>query len=358
MGGLIARVAISRYKVAASGLFTIGTPHSGSPASDALAIALSLRCLHPACLALRVAAQIISATKGGPAILDMTLTARAIDNLGLRPPGVPTWVLAGTAIKGFDPTGYAFPNDEAVGRSSALGRFANLGTVTPYDASLWHNRHTVFNVFHANNEFDDNRVLDRVAAADLAASPRRRPRARTRSLAPVAARGSAEKPGTPPVRISLTRQQAKLVPARTAVSLGGRPEYVLGRSPFSVACAGRTTAALAIGPGLYALPGEALACAHPTLRSARRTSVVVNLDDARVRAKVTRLDAGRLRIDVTSRRRLRAASVRVNGRTIAGRRVGGRFRITLPKPARRLNGDVSARVGSRTYRAPLQVPVG
>ncbi len=41
MGGLIARTAISDYEASAAGLFTIGTPHTGSYGAD-LALASSL----------------------------------------------------------------------------------------------------------------------------------------------------------------------------------------------------------------------------------------------------------------------------------------------------------------------------
>jgi pimeloyl-ACP methyl ester carboxylesterase len=356
MGGLIARVAISRYAAPASGLFTIGTPHSGSFWSDALALSLSLRCLHPACLAVRAAAQVIAATKGRAAILDMTLTARGIDNLGLRPPGVPTWVYAGTAVHGLDPTGYVAPNDEAVGRTSALGRSANLANPTPYEADLWHNRETALGISHPNNEFEDLRVLDRVSSAAMGTT---RAGARTlRSQFAVVHRlsavASAAEPST--VRITLTRQQASRTRAGQPVRLPHPLQSVLGREAFSVSCGRRTAAALPIGPDLYFLPRDAADCPHPTLDAARAVSVVVNVDDLRVRARVSRLAGGRLRIDVTGARQLRGASIHVNHRTIKGRRSRGTYRLVLPPPRHELSGIVTARVDGHTYRAALQVP--
>jgi hypothetical protein len=258
-----------------------------------------------------------------------------------------------------------------VGRTSALGLRANLGQPTPYEASLWHNRKTIFGVHHANNEFEDDRVLDAVSAADAdlgaagprAAIPRMRltdpPAASVTVARPTAltAIASAAQPKRPSVVVTLTRQLARQAPKGRPIRVVQRPQSILGGGAFSVTCGNNATAALPIGPSLYFAPAQASKCSRPLVKVAGATPIVVNIDDHRVRARIVQRTKGRLRVDVTGDGSVRAASIRAGVRIISGRRHGRIVRITLAKPKRGLHGILTARVGQQGYQAPLHIPI-
>ena len=141
MGGLIARTAISDYEASAAGLFTIGTPHTGSYGADLALGAEAVPC-GPfnlvICIAIKVAVAAVVASKGANAVLDLTHASRAAENKVLKRPAK-TWVLAGTACSyGFGGNGHWMPNDGIVGRASALGNGAGLGAPARTELVLWH----------------------------------------------------------------------------------------------------------------------------------------------------------------------------------------------------------------------------
>jgi pimeloyl-ACP methyl ester carboxylesterase len=126
MGGLIARIAISRYDAPAAGLFTMGTPYDGSFLAD-IAAGIDVECAtaNPSmCALLAILAKSFPALNS-PAALEMTWVARIAESLSI--PNVPVWTVAGTEIEENAPPSYLSPNDLVVGQTSAHGLTANLG---------------------------------------------------------------------------------------------------------------------------------------------------------------------------------------------------------------------------------------
>jgi pimeloyl-ACP methyl ester carboxylesterase len=90
MGGLIAGTAISDYGTRAAGLFTIGTPHTGSYGADLAFAVIGAPCgpLNVViCLAVKAAVGAVVLSKGLDAVRDLTYVARAAENDVLRAPG-------------------------------------------------------------------------------------------------------------------------------------------------------------------------------------------------------------------------------------------------------------------------------
>ena len=87
MGGILSRIAISRYGAASVGLFTIGSPHDGSFGADIVEGAAGLPCSGVICLGLQSAAKLILSHMGSGAVADLTQSARTADNANLSRPG-------------------------------------------------------------------------------------------------------------------------------------------------------------------------------------------------------------------------------------------------------------------------------
>ncbi len=174
MGGLIARTAISDFKARAAGLFTIGTPHSGSFGADLVVGAAVAPCLplDVACRAIKTGAEKTMADKGSNALWDLTAANRLLANISLKEAPADTWILAGTPCSiPLILDSYWSPNDGIVGRASAHGRLAGLGDVEKLERNLWHtmNGPLVCDVFgpgnRANNQFTDPDLVAVVASA-------------------------------------------------------------------------------------------------------------------------------------------------------------------------------------------------
>jgi pimeloyl-ACP methyl ester carboxylesterase len=356
MGGVISHVAIARYSAPASGLFTIGTPHEGSFWADAVELALNIPCLRLdlRCWAIKHAAQAVLDTQGGPAILDMTSNSRRRDNASLRPLTLPVWVFAGTVISGVDPSGYYFPNDEQVGWSSALGAHAGLGTPTPYEDPLWHNPTTLLGLPHANNEFEDARILDRVADAALGKALRSALRVTSpysSRVSPSTVAAAAASMPSARVVIPLRRQMTIRVSLNRSHTVA-RDTALFTSRPFSEVCGHAPSPAVTVSTNLYAMLPNTLPCERPTLRAPTAQSVVALIDDRGVRATVVPVGKRGTRVTVRADTRVDSAQVRLGSRVIRGRRDGRSIRITIPyRP--RTNGTITARAAGSTFAGPF-----
>lgn len=138
-GGLVARRAISEYGVQASGLVTIGSPHEGSFAADAATgtLASCIGWVNPVLGAICSGSSTFLATT--PLVLDLTKAARSSQKMSR--PGIPIWLYVGTGEWrniAWATTDYVAPNDQWVGKSSASGAGANLGTVRKSEGSVRH----------------------------------------------------------------------------------------------------------------------------------------------------------------------------------------------------------------------------
>ena len=369
MGGLIARVAMGREETQAAGLFTIGTPHTGSWGADAMVTAASLPCAHPVCLAVKIAAQVGLATLGASAIRGLTNISRTLDNLTLPATGVPTWVFAGTASHGLGASGdcpagtsYFFPHDGIVGCDSALGIGARLGPVTQRQADVWHQADLPGFGHHENHEFKDIRVLDAVAvaASSLPVAPStRNARARTHRIRSVASpAGATARSSKIRARATITTH---LVRTQTVQVKAAHPaRFTAGDAfatkPFAATCASVKTDALPVADGLYALPAETLGCRRPTLDGAHDVGVVTTLADNRVIARSAAQVRGVIRVIVTASAPLAKAAVQIGRRRYNGRHRQGRLVITVHvKKHDSPLATITAVLGHHKYAAPLPI---
>jgi hypothetical protein len=321
-------------RLPAAGLFTLGTPHDGSFLADAAIGGSSLFCPLPVCKAIRTAAMGITLVFGPQALADMTRIARHDDEM--RAPGVPTWALAGTAIDPHLPSwvpggGYVFPNDLAVGRSSALGHSANLGIGDDhrFELPVWHLKKLGPLKLSADpaghSEFDDGGVIDRLAGvADglPALAPVPGPAAVRRATVAVAARGKKKaKKKARPVPVVST------VAALSTQEVGSSPSTADGMlfsdEPFVLTCSGQAPLpAIEIADGLVISDPSAAPCRRPRVAAGHGVDVVRSVDTARVRVRATFTSKG-LRVRVTARVKMtrigaqigkRAARLRVRSR--------------------------------------------
>ena len=323
MGGLIARIAVSRYHVAARALVTIGTPHDGSPLADLVELGRLGSCPASACDAIRAAARGIETEAGAVAIREMTLTARLADRL--TAPAMPVTVFAGTRIgRGFGVATYMLPNDGAVGQSSAWGALANLGVRTKVEAPLWHSP-LLFpgDSYHEDNEFDDPLIASIIRQA-------------ANEQASVAvARASSASQTSRRATVALQLSAARPLPSGIAADVTKRTG-VLAVEPFTVSCDGKSIPSIALGAGLYGLLPQQMGCKRATMPPLRGDRAVVSDANHNLRARIRRTHNG---YDVTIAGR---AGVRV-GRAWITRR-GHRIRLRIE------HGRVETLISTRIAR--------
>ncbi len=112
------------------------------------------------------------------------------------------WTYAGTVCSAPDPSGYYFPNDGIVGRSSAFGVSANLGSTARYQGNTFHQQtlETVLKLICSpfsgtGTELNDPAVIsDVVHAAACSGAELRRRRGRRRMPARRSTSAQAPKP--------------------------------------------------------------------------------------------------------------------------------------------------------------------
>lgn len=345
MGGLIARTAISDFKVRSAGLFTIGTPHSGSFGADLAVGAAVAPCLpfDHGCRAIKTAAELVMADKGRNAVVDLTAASRLLANVSLREAPADTWILAGYPCQVpliFD--SYWSPNDGIVGKASAHGRLANLGDVMKLEANLWHTMNgplacDLFGQNRPNNQFTDQFVIDEVTkAAATVDKPAGRAMLRSVGAASPAAASAAVRPRVSKVTFNLAAARGRKLRRRTAAPLAPKTTLVAGRKPFAATCAGKRVEAVPLfGSGVYALDPSLLNCAQPKLVAPIAMGVLVARNSARVRATLT-IRGTRLTLSLRASRPVRRAKLRAGTRRVktSSRRVGGRLILSAPVPAR------------------------
>jgi hypothetical protein len=339
MGGILSRIAISRYGAPSVGLFTIGSPHDGSFGADLVEGAAGLPCSGVICLGLQSAARLILSHMGSGAVADLTQSARAADNANLSPPGVPTWTYAGTVCSGPDPTGYYFPNDGIVGRTSAFGVTANLGSTTRDQGHTFHQQtlETVLKVIcspfsGAGTELNDPAVIGDVvrAAACVAAGT-----CGGAAHLATAARARKHKRHKPPsaihvrivVKLQSVHSETAAPGTRVAVS---RSTSLIATSAFSANCNGNQVPALpALSGDLYGFAPGALNCSTVTLAGSAPVRLAVLSDRRNVVARIV----GRtkqLHITVSANGRIGATGITSHGRAVHVTRVRhGAQRVTL-----------------------------
>lgn len=383
MGGLISRIAISRHGALAAGLFTIGTPHSGSFGADLIKGATILPCpprailgrpipAGIACHEMKARAVAFLNETGAKAVSGLTAVARAADNLTLAPVGWPTWVYAGTMIDppgSFDPTGYVYPNDGIVGRSSAWGFLANLGTKTTYERDLWHlTQFPVLNKPSRPNEFEDPDVAEKVAEAAgsipmtmLSARSGRFALPRATAERGIVVSSSAEGPTTTAqgpkalrVRTTLTTATSARTKADRAMPLRNA-EQVYAAAPFTLVCRGHEVQASQLARKLFGVLPGSLACPRVSVRSRKSLRLVVASRTSAVRATATRRGA---RTTIVIRSSAPMTNVRAHVGNRVRRAVSGRRQVTIAIPKARARTSVVVRVtvARRPYAGTLRLP--
>jgi pimeloyl-ACP methyl ester carboxylesterase len=268
MGGLIARIAISRYHAPAAGLFTIGTPHDGSFAADAAVLFSNLACSRAPVCATLLAAMQAEFPVNSTAVWEMTWPARAFDRMPA--PGVPTWTFAGTVFNPFYiKDSYLFPDDLIVGSSSAWGENANLPS-TRLEGSLYH---VPWMGPHGDNEFEAPAVLNAVVAAAQQISTSAHSAAihsgRPTTTTSRAASGRIASSHARHRRKSRVRSSVVSIPligaarasrATSVVKLPINGFIVAGRE-FRLSCGDHTGPAPMLAPGVFGLVTSELECA-------------------------------------------------------------------------------------------------
>jgi hypothetical protein len=202
----------------------------------------------------RAEANYFAAQAGPDAVRDLSQPSRQNDNARLSAPAVPVWVFAGTACPGLGYPDYLWPNDGAVGRSSALGHGAHLGKTTEYTGDSWHEpgvRGTFSGwkgcMSGGTSELTDEAVIAKVraaAGADTQVAPitftvRRGATQRSQSSSPQAALGAQALS----VTVSLTAAASRTLKHGALLPSGPRTA-VLSTQNFSLTCGKRTVPAL------------------------------------------------------------------------------------------------------------------
>jgi hypothetical protein len=364
MGGILSRIAISRYGAASVGLFTIGSPHDGSFGADIVEGAAGLPCSGVICLGLQSAAKLILSHMGSGAVADLTQSARTADNANLSRPGVPTWTYAGTVCSGPDPTGYYFPDDGIVGRSSAFGVTANLGSPTRYQGNTFHQQtlETVLKLICSpfsgtGTEINDPAVIGDVvhAAACVAAG--------TCGGANLATTSRARK-HKPPKRPSAihVRLTVKLLSVHSQRAAPGttvtvsRSTSLIATSAFSANCNGNQVPALpALSGDLYGIAPGSLNCSTVTIAGPALVRLGVLSDRRNVVARIVGQKKV-LRITMSANGPIGATGITTShGRAIRVTRVRhGARRVTLTVALKRAsNTTISATVAGQRYAGKI-----
>jgi pimeloyl-ACP methyl ester carboxylesterase len=365
MGGLIARIAISRYHAPTAGLFTIGTPHDGSFLADAAELFANLPCQAVAVCAVLQTALRASQPVDSPAVWEMTRPARALERMA--PPGVPTWTFAGTAINPFNADdGYVFPNDLAVGTSSAWGENANLPS-TPLEGVLYHAPPAEFWLggLQGDNEFHSPIVINAVtnaarrvsATAHSATDNQNRVASIARFTHTV--RGAKTAPSrrtkrrrhrVQPVVVSLPLLGVETARHTThAVKLSIR-SLIVAAQEFSINCNGRSGLAPMLAPGVFGLDTSELGCAT-AVTVPRGSAFVAATPPPGVNATVSR--RGDLTtVTLSSKRRISSAVVQYGKRRLRAKRTRGVLRASLRLPSS-TRATVAITLNGRTYQGVI-----
>ena len=364
MGGILSRIAISRYGAASVGLFTIGSPHDGSFGADLVEGAAGLPCSGVICLGLRSAAKLILSDAGSGAVADLTQTARAADNANLSPPGVPTWTYAGTVCSGPDSTGYYFPNDGIVGRSSAFGVTANLGSTTQYQGNTFHEQtlETVLKLIcspfaGSGTELNDPAVIgDVVRAAACVEAATCGGGAHLATAARARKRKRHKQPPAIHIRIvvKLLSVHSETATPGTTVTLS-RSTSLLATSAFSANCNGNQVPALpALSGDLYGFAPGSLDCSTVTIAGSAPVRLGVLSDRRNVVARIVG-QKKLLHITVSANGPIATTHITSHGRTVHVTRVRhGARRVTLTVGLKRAsNTTISATVAGQHYAAKI-----
>ncbi len=361
MGGIFARIAISRYGAPAAGLFTIASPHDGSFGADLIVGAASFPCVDPICLALKAVAGRVIGQLGSAAVDDLTHAARTADNRTLGAPGVPSWTYAGTACQGPSfLSSYLFPNDGIVGESSAFGTDANLGSTSRSTSSAYHESTLQSVLGHlcgsAGIELGDGTVINGVLGAAACVQTSGCHTAADAAAVDASA-GSPRRHRGVRITLTLLAGHGRTAPTGTAVS-AGPSAGLIAATPFSVTCHGQQVPAMpALSGALFGIAPGALNCARPTVTSPSSAplKLAVLSDPGRVVARLASRGSS-LRITLAAAGRLRAVRLVRHGRSVRGvhlRRSGAR-RVTLTVPVTRASrATITATVGGRRYAAMI-----
>jgi pimeloyl-ACP methyl ester carboxylesterase len=379
MGGIIARVAISRDGAQAAGLFTIGSPEDGSFGADLAEGVTSIPCSGLICTGLEAAAKSIVSDFGTAAVADLTQSARAADNANLSPVGVPLWEYAGTACSGPDPTGYYFPNDGIVGRSSAFGATANMGPATQTQGNDFHISalqtalKLVCSPFSGTNiELTDSTVISEVLAAadcidtatcgggarDVVTAIKHSKRRKHKK------RKTHKKVIQPRIRLHIKLLSAHPQTANPGATVAVTPTTsIVSTTPFEADCNGQEVPALpALSGQLFGVDPAVLNCTQVTITSTTSSGTTSSapvqlavLSDARsvtatlvgkgTNVRITVAATGRIaKVEITSRGR----PVRIHARGLGGRHVTA----TVPR-TRASNTTVAATVSGQRYAGQI-----
>jgi pimeloyl-ACP methyl ester carboxylesterase len=364
MGGILSRIAISRYGASSVGLFTIGSPHDGSFGADLVEGAAGLPCSGAICLALQAAAKLILGHTGSGAVADLTKSARTADNANLSAPGVPTWTYAGTACGGPDSTGYYFPNDGIVGRSSAFGTTANLGSPVHYQGNTFHEQtlETVLKLICSpfsgtSTELNDPTVIADVvhaaacvAARNCAGSPNLASAARVRK------RKRHKRPAVIHVRlvIKLLSVRSETATPGTTVTVS-RSTSLIATTAFTANCDGTQVPALpALSGNLYGFAPGSLNCSTVTITGAAPVRLGVLSDRHNVVARLVG-QKKLLHVTVSANGPIGATGLSRRGRAVHLTRVRhGARRVTLTVALKRAsNTTISATVAGQRYAGKI-----
>ncbi len=361
MGGLIARIAISRYDAPAAGLFTVGTPHDGSFLAD-IAVGIDVECAtaNPTMCALLGALAKSFPAFNSPAALAMTALARGVERLPA--PGVPIWTVAGTAIESSALPSYLFPNDLAVGETSAHGLTANLGAQEgQFNLPLYHIN--PFSLGFAGitlgaqlsvdeNEFDSPAIasLVAVAATELMDGLRVPPVAHTSTvsnhLAVMASAHHLAKAPTYDIKLYAT----KTISTTQSLASGGLA--VAGRN-FRASCGKEALATIMLPGGLFAFDAAEATCAHPTVTPPRDDFLAVTSDPGAAYVAVT-TQGERVTFILRAAMSVRAATLRLGKHVIRLHRATlHRWHLTTTMVANDVTAVLTAHCGGRTYAASV-----
>jgi pimeloyl-ACP methyl ester carboxylesterase len=360
MGGLIARIAISRYHAPAVGLFTIGTPHDGSFLAD-IATGMDGECLLYNIMMCHFRDLLAKwFPVNSTAVHEMTFVARALDNLTLAAPEVPVWTLAGTKLGPKQPRNYLFPNDLAVGDTSAHGQLANLGHQEGKpDRDLYHVNlasigiigKVLTKLLPAENELESPevvRLIENAAQRLMSASVTSEPGV----IAKKASTGHgvvASRKNVKVIHYAIRLFTAHVVSGNRPVSVSG---LAVANEPFEAFCRKTAVSPIILPGGLFALDNEHATCAHLTAIPPRHHPIVVSSDSGGLRASVS-IPRRYATIIVRSRYPLRSATLRLGKRTIRLQRRSKLYWYLTITIRNRLTALVTARFGKQVYVASV-----
>jgi len=336
MGGVIARVALSREGGRATGLLTIGSPHAGSFLADLVIGAALWPCKGLACNFISGAAWTVALSRGVNALLDLTTPARLADRMA--PPAVPVTAFAGTALDvGLD--SYLFPNDMAVARWSAHGVGTSLEPDATPSARLWHSE------ILPQNQFSDPLILDLAARGAANAAGGLPARMST------AGRTASESGATDRAPVELTLNTARAVrPPGTANARLMTAAAIVSTRPFTLVCDGQELPAVELASRLHGMAPAGLRCRSASVRATR--AVLVADNPAQVRAVFEPARRGwSLRLRAT--RRVRRAWLLKPGERVPLRVRAGRVRLPVRTGQLRGAHALQVEVGPRRYAAGL-----